>query len=533
MSVSAIIPAYQARDTIAETVRAAGSVAEVSQVIVVDDGSGDGTAAAAEQAGADHVIRLPRNRGKGAALKAGMAAASGDTLLFLDADLGSSARHAGALLAAQESTRAMAIAVLSTPPGAGGFGCLRALARAGISLLSGSRVEAPLSGQRALPVALAKHIGIASGFGVEVGLTVEAAHLGWPVVETPVPFQHRATTRTFAGFRHRGRQFRDVLWLVLQIGSGIGWPALSGCRTALRLAVFCSFLALLLGVTLIASPGDVARIALALAAALVLWLPGLWLGAGVLRLRKPNYLGRSISASAGVVVPIVALPCLWWGPDAAGARVAAMIVVAVMGGVGLLDDLVAGSRQARGLRGHLLALARGRVTTGAVKALGGLAAGAAAGWVLHPGRWGEVALDALLIALCANMVNLLDLRPGRALKGFAGLAVAALALRPDVMWLLGPVLAAALVMAPSDLAGRTMMGDVGANTLGGAVGLALALSLGAWARLATVLALLLLHVVCERVSLTEVFARSPVLRVVDRLGTEGLAPLPVASGASP
>jgi len=532
MSISVIIPAYQAADTIAETARAARAVVGVSQVIVVDDGSRDGTSVAAEQAGADQVIRLPRNQGKGAALKAGMAAASGETLLFLDADLGGSARHAGSLLAAQGSSKAMAIAVLPSPPGAGGFGFLRALARAAIRLLSSLRAEAPVSGQRALPAALARHIGVASGFGVEVGLTVEAAHLGWPIVETPVPFEHRATTRTLAGFRHRGRQFWDVLWLALQIGYGIGWPALQSWRKGLRLTVWLLAFALLLTWTWLISRPALAQVAWA-AAALVLWLPALWLSAVWLRLRKPNYLGRSLPTAAGLILPVVALPCLWWGLDGGGGRMAAIIVLAVMGLVGLLDDLFAGSRQARGLRGHLLALLQGRVTTGAVKALGGLAAGAVAGWMLHPGRWGEVALDALLIALCANMVNLLDLRPGRALKGFAILAVIALALRPEIIWLLGPVLAAALVMAPSDFAGRTMMGDVGANALGGVAGLGLALVLGTWARLASVLALLVLHLLCERFSLTDLFARNRLLRAVDRLGTEGLPPLPVGSETAP
>ena len=74
---------------------------------------------------------------------------------------------------------------------------------------------------------------------------------------------------------------------------------------------------------------------------------------------------------------------------------------------------------------HLTALARGRLTTGAVKAVGGLAAGLAAGFILHPGRPAAIVLDALLIALTANLLNLLDLRPGRCLKGFGLLSAAA------------------------------------------------------------------------------------------------------------
>jgi len=533
MRVSVIIPAYQAADIIADTVRGAQSLPAVSEVIVVDDGSRDGTGAIAKQAGADRVIVLPTNQGKGAALRAGVGAASGDTLLFLDADLGASAAEARALLAAHESDLAMVIAVLPSPPGTGGFGLLRCLARAAIRLLAGLKVQAPVSGQRALAAALVRHIGIAPRFGVEVGLTVEATHIGWPIVEISLPFEHRPTTRRLSGFWHRGRQFWDVLRLVLQIGYGLGWPALPGCRQTLRMTVWAVGLALLVYFARAASPAVGMPVMSALVASLALWLPALWLTAVWLRLRKPNYLGRQVPAAAGLIAPLVALLILWWAAPAGGVRAAAITVVGVMGLVGLLDDLLGSRRQARGLRGHLLALAGGRITTGAVKAFGGLAAGAAAGMMLHPGRPAEVALDALLIALSANWINLLDLRPGRALKGFAIMALLALALAPDSIRLLGPVLAAALVMAPSDFAGRTIMGDVGANALGGAAGLALASILGVWGKLAAVLVLAVLHLLCERVSLTDVFARNRVLRALDRLGTGGLPPLPTPAGTPP
>ena len=90
---SVVIPAYKASNTIATTVDrlrdevgAAIGAAEL-EIVVVDDGSPDATAAAAEAAGADNVIRLPENRGKGAAVRAGMLAARGRTIAFTDADL--------------------------------------------------------------------------------------------------------------------------------------------------------------------------------------------------------------------------------------------------------------------------------------------------------------------------------------------------------------------------------------------------------------------------------------------------------------
>lgn len=91
--LSVVIPAYREVDAIAATVeRVRAELEPVArdgglEVIVVDDGSGDGTAAAARVAGTDRVIELPRNRGKGAAVRAGVLAATGRTVAFTDADL--------------------------------------------------------------------------------------------------------------------------------------------------------------------------------------------------------------------------------------------------------------------------------------------------------------------------------------------------------------------------------------------------------------------------------------------------------------
>jgi len=528
MSVSVVIPAYQAADSIGATVRAAHSVPGVTEVIVVDDGSRDGTAEAAAEAGADRVIVLPRNRGKGAALAAGSQAAARERLLFLDADLGASAVNAAGLLAVELPDPAMVVAVLPGRPGSGGFGLARGLARATIRLLAGRVMSAPLSGQRLLPASLVRHIGLAPRFAVEVGLTVEAAHLGVPIVEVPVELEHRVTGRTLSGFRHRFRQFRDVAALLVATGYGIWWPALPVWRGAVRaVAWLCLLGAVVAGAAAAASASGRAAAA-AGGGGVVLWLPCLWLTAVTLGLRKPNYLGRSVPAATGLLFILVGLPALWLAAGPFEAKVAGTIVIAALGGAGLLDDLFAQRRQARGLRGHLGALLRGRVTTGAVKAFVGLAAGAAAGAALDPGRPAVIALDALLIALTANLINLLDLRPGRALKAFGLGSMAVAAVSPKGLLVLAPLLAGAVVSAPSDLSGRAMMGDVGSNALGGALGLALVLTMGPWARAAAVGVLIALHIAAERISLTEVIRRSRLLAAFDRVGAASLA----AYGAS-
>lgn len=530
MSVSVIIPAYRARDTVGETVRAARSLPGALQVIVVDDGSGDGTGAAARDAGADTVIELPSNRGKGAALAAGTAAARGERLLLLDADLGDSARQAACLLALPGGEHAMVVAVLPSSAGAGGFGLARRLAHASIRLLAGLEMAAPLSGQRALPASLVRHIGLAPRFGVEVGLTVEAAHVGSPILEVPVAFSHHHTTRTLAGFRHRGRQFWDMLGLAGVVGYGMGWPALSTSRWWWRAVWWLSaLLAIVVGSRLL-SPASFPTVAITTAVGVAAWLPCLWVSSVWLRLRKPNYLGRRLPSAAGLMFPLLGLPYLQFAPLAPEVRASATAVIAGLAVVGLLDDLLAARRQARGLRGHLVALVHGRVTTGMMKAVGGIAVGLWAGLHLDPGRPLLIGADALLVAMAANAVNLLDLRPGRALKGFGLLAVVAIVASPNVVLLLGPFLAAAVVAAPADLAGRVMIGDVGANVLGGAVGFALAIVLDPWPRVAAVLLLAAFHVLCELVSVTDVMARSRALRALDRLGAAHLPPLPLAGG---
>ena len=224
--VSAIIPAYNEADVISETVRAALSIPAVSEVIVVDDGSYDGTVNAARSAGAHQVVALSRNSGKGGALNRAWPSAMGDVLLLLDADLGASAGEGAKLLkAVLDGDADMAIAVLGRSrepqasgggPGlaerSGGFGLVVKTARLGIRLLTGKRMKSPLAGPRALKREIVEKAGgFAPRFGVEVGLTVDALRMGYRVVEVPVGMVHRASGRDLRGFAHRGRQMMDVL----------------------------------------------------------------------------------------------------------------------------------------------------------------------------------------------------------------------------------------------------------------------------------------------------------------------------------
>ena len=209
--VSVIIPAYNEADAIGDTLRAIRAGVPCDEVIVVDDGSTDGTADRACR-WADRVIVSPRNLGKGAALKSGWSQASGEIVLLLDADLRESAREAVHLLApVHEDKCDMAIAILPSPAKKAGLGLAKGLARNGIRLLTGYAARAPLSGQRAVRRQLLQRLqGVDGGFGVEVGMTVDALRAGYRVLEVPVPFSHRQTGNDWSGYRHRGREFAAI-----------------------------------------------------------------------------------------------------------------------------------------------------------------------------------------------------------------------------------------------------------------------------------------------------------------------------------
>jgi len=213
VDIAVLIPAHDEAGTIAETVRAAAGIVGVTRIVVVDDASFDDTAALAEAAGAK-VVRLKNNVGKGAALEVGaMRVENADIVILLDGDLGGSAEQAALLLDPVRRGEAdMTIAAFPRPEGKAGFGLVKGLARRGIRSMGGGFVaNAPLSGQRALTNECFLAVRpFATGYGVEVALTVRALRRGLRVVEIPTTMGHAATGRDFSGFVHRGRQFVHV-----------------------------------------------------------------------------------------------------------------------------------------------------------------------------------------------------------------------------------------------------------------------------------------------------------------------------------
>jgi UDP-GlcNAc:undecaprenyl-phosphate/decaprenyl-phosphate GlcNAc-1-phosphate transferase len=193
---------------------------------------------------------------------------------------------------------------------------------------------------------------------------------------------------------------------------------------------------------------------------------------------------------------------------------------------GVYDDL-AGSGKRRGLRGHLGALAHGEVTTGAVK-LAGIGATGLAAALAQGGRPADIAINSGLVAGGANLLNLFDLRPGRAIKvamvSSALLAAAGAGGGGESMGPFGGMgsvaapLGAAVALLPEDLGERAMLGDAGANALGAMLGAAAAATLSRRARIGLLGGIVALTVASEKISFTKVIERTPPLRRLDMLG---------------
>lgn len=246
-------------------------------------------------------------------------------------------------------------------------------------------------------------------------------------------------------------------------------------------------------------------------------------------LERENYRGHRLPTAVGLLL-VVATIAVDGGrtlagvvgigdAGTAGPRLALLAAVVAFGLLGLLDDLLGDARD-RGLKGHVGAALRGRVTTGFVKLGGGAAVALVLAGAIVGDRPGRVLLDGALIALAANLGNLLDRAPGRTIKwglvAYVPIAVVAGTSATGVALAVVAGSAAALLVA--DLREAMMLGDTGANALGAALGTATVLAVGPGVRDAAVAVLLALTVVSEFVSFSRVIAAVPPLRAFDRLG---------------
>jgi glycosyltransferase involved in cell wall biosynthesis len=217
--VAVIITAYNEAARIEATLEALATAFPSAAVWVADDGSTDATALLARQAGA-RVVRSERMVGKGAAATLAAREALEDArknydepiFVLCDGDLAASAGRLSALVDMVRGGEAdMTVAVFATRVG-GGVGLAVGFARWAIRRRCGLKMRAPISGQRALRTSVLEDVlPFARGFGMEIGMTIDAARAGHRIAEVELDLAHRATGRTFSGFLHRGRQLVDFV----------------------------------------------------------------------------------------------------------------------------------------------------------------------------------------------------------------------------------------------------------------------------------------------------------------------------------
>jgi UDP-N-acetylmuramyl pentapeptide phosphotransferase/UDP-N-acetylglucosamine-1-phosphate transferase len=252
-------------------------------------------------------------------------------------------------------------------------------------------------------------------------------------------------------------------------------------------------------------------------------------------LERINFHGRTVTLAGGPALAAGATIGAAFGAPSPAAAAAAITAGAASGAVGFYDDVVGNrpeQKAAKGFAGHLGALREGRVTSGLIKVAGVGAAGLAAAALLaadprvrgHKSRQSggavrgtvDVLLGAGVIAGTANLLNLLDLRPGRALKAGALIgAPLAVGRRGGVA---AGTLGASVALLPEDLGEDIMLGDAGANALGALLGVALAARTGPAGRAVALAVLAGLTAASEKVSFTKVIQDTPWLRRADELG---------------
>ena len=210
-----IVTAWNEADRLAETLRALRSAFPGQRILVADDASTDSTPDIARDQRTE-LVRAPKRLGKGGIANLAVERLRQDgslpALVVCDGDLGASAAELPALVEAIESGDAdLAVAAFARRVG-GGFGIALRFAGWAIRSLTGLEPGAPISGQRALTAECAEAVTpFAHGFGMEIGMTVDAHRAGMRLLEIELDLEHRSTGKTAPGFLHRARQLRDFL----------------------------------------------------------------------------------------------------------------------------------------------------------------------------------------------------------------------------------------------------------------------------------------------------------------------------------
>ena len=214
--VLAVIPVFNEEDSIAYTIESLKNIPIIDSVVIVNDGSSDNTEKIIMEYNVKH-ISLKKNKGKGYAIKKAIKEYDFDYLVLVDGDLGKTSGEIEKLVYPVINGEVdVTIAKFPKPLKKGGFGFVKKLAKNGVYIHTGTKLDTSLSGQRVYKKEVVEKIRyIPNRFGVEVAMTVGTLRNGFTVREVEVEMRHRETGRSLEDYIHRGKQFLNILWTII------------------------------------------------------------------------------------------------------------------------------------------------------------------------------------------------------------------------------------------------------------------------------------------------------------------------------
>lgn len=238
---------------------------------------------------------------------------------------------------------------------------------------------------------------------------------------------------------------------------------------------------------------------------------------------RPNYKKDMIPVSMGIVfLPMLIINAIILAYFTTNFKDMLHIFIFLFGLVsmffaGILDDII-GNRDVSGLKGHFKSLLNGKLTTGGFKALFGGFIGLVISIAISKNIY-DIVINTLIIALSTNLINLLDLRPGRAIKGYLLISIVLLfTLGEYTRNLLLLIFPNVIAYFNQDLKAKAMMGDTGSNVLGISIGILFVMGYPLKVRLIWLAFLIFIHILTEKYSLTKIIENNKFLNFIDKLG---------------
>lgn len=211
-----VVPVYNEADRIEDTIKGLKKIQLIDEILIVDDGSTDKTSEVIKNLGVSTMI-LPKNKGKGYAMKKAIQEKDYDYIGFIDGDLGLTSIEVEKLIIPVISNE-VDFTIAKFPESSlntsskGGFGLVKGLAKKGVYFYTKKEINTSLSGQRVYKSEIMKCMNyIPARYGIEVAMTIQALKNGYTFKEVPVLMTHRYYDRSLKGFKHRGKQFLDIL----------------------------------------------------------------------------------------------------------------------------------------------------------------------------------------------------------------------------------------------------------------------------------------------------------------------------------